>query len=123
MAKQLAFELRPGALRFDAGSPIDWRALNRQAARIASSIAAQCRTGARDGFAIRRYANDVTLLNALRRLRAGKHLKREARRNKTRLQVPASVLAMATPAGQKLLHLIDQLEERVSAQEAVTLCG
>lgn len=127
MAKQLNLQLRrqSGVSAFDIGSPINWLAVHRRARRIAATIARQTydlsrNGGLRDGFAIRTYAGEAALLERVRALRAGKRVKRTPG---DRLRVPPSVLMATTPEGRRLHALIAQLEERVAAREAVTLCG
>lgn len=102
MAKQLGFAFGGGALQ-----PINWRALDRRARRVAASIAAQCSSGVREGFEIRRYADEVMLLSTLRRMRAGRRAVRIA----------------VTSAGRSLERRIERLEERVMEREGSTLCG
>lgn len=103
--------------------PIDWRAVDRRARRTAAAIAMQCSSGVREGFAIRRYAEDVTLLDTLRRVRSGKHLKRAVRNTGQRLSLPPAALVAMTAGGRRLQRLISRLEDRVQARETATLCG
>lgn len=110
-------------LRFDAGVPINWKAVNRRAHRLAAVIAAQSADGPRQGFALRRYTEDAALLEALRCRRAGKHLKRAVRGTGSRLKLSAAVMMAVTPEGRRLHAAAEQLEQRVAAREAIALCG
>ncbi len=125
MTEQLTFALRPArgsALRFDAAFAIDWRRVDRRARRVLASVATQPAI-VRDGFALRRYAEDAALLEALRAQLAGKPLKQAARKTGKRMPVKAVVMFAASRQGRKLHALVDQVEERLAAREAITLCG
>lgn len=127
MSEQLTLDLRvarpSNVLRLEAGFALDWRAINRQAGDLAADIVAGCRDGARDGFAIRRYAEDAAMLAVLRTRLTGKHLKRAARMEGRRLPVSGAVLYALQPEGRRLHALVDALEGRLMAREAETLCG
>lgn len=123
MADQLSLSLRaarvPGdPLRFDSTCAINWRRVDRRAHRVVASLASQVEPT----FALRRYAEDAALLEALRGELAGKRIK-QAKRHTGRMKVKAAVLFAISPQGRKLHALVDQMEERVMAREAVTLCG
>ena len=126
MNEQLQLDLRSArreALRFDAAFAFDWRKLNRRARRLVTAIAPASPEGIRAGFALRRYAEDAALLEALRAQLAGKPLKQAARKAGRRLPVKAVVVFAASRQGRRLHALVDQVEERLAAREAETLCG
>jgi hypothetical protein len=118
VAKQLGLAFGAGGLQ-----PIDWKALDRRARRTALAIAAQCSSGVREGFAIRRYAEDVTLLGELRRISRGKYLKRAVRNTGRRLSIPSAALVAMMPGGGRLNRFISRVEARVLSREASILCG
>lgn len=127
MAEQLTFDLRPGrsgdVLRFDVAFAVAWRKVERRARQVLRGVMSQAvAPGMRDGFALRRYAEDAALLEALRAQLAGKRLK-QAARHSGRMPVKAVVLFAASREGRKLHALVDRVEERLAAREAVTLCG
>jgi hypothetical protein len=125
---QLPLNLRsarvPGdPLRFDSAYAINWRRVDRRARRVMGDIVSQTESGGlRDGFALRRYADDAALLEALRAQLAGKRIKQQ-HRHEGRMPVKAAVLFAISPEGRKLHALVDAMEAKVQAQEAVTLCG
>ena len=127
MAEQLSLDLhvaRPSnVLRLEASFSIDWQAVNRRAVRLAAAIAGERTDGARDGFALRRYADDAALLEVFRSRLRGKHLKRAARKEGRRLPVSGALLYAMQPEGRRLHALVDALEERLAQREALTLCG
>jgi hypothetical protein len=127
MSEQLSFSLRSGrqldgTLRMDAGFPISWKALDRKARRMTAALVGQG-ANLREGFGLRRYAEDAALLEVLRSRMAGKQLKQAARRAGKRLRGQAAVLMAASSEGRRLHVLVDRVEERLAAREAVTLCG
>ena len=120
---QLPLNLRPARvpgdpLRFDSACAINWRKVNRRARRVVASLASEVAPT----FALRRYAEDAALLEALRGELAGKRIKQQHRHG-GRMKVKAAVLFAISPEGRKLHALVNRIEERVMAREAVTLCG
>jgi len=112
-----------GVLRFDARFAINWRRLARRTRQMLGAVIAQAADSRlREGFALRRYAEDAALLEVLRSHLAGKDLKRAAR-NSGRMPVKAVVVFAASREGRRLHALVDRVEERLAAREAETLCG
>ncbi len=106
-------------LRFDTHCVLNPRKLERRARRVVAALALQT---VAPTFELRRYAEDAALLEALRAQLAGKRIKQK-HRHEGRMPVKAAVLFAISPEGRKLHALVDQMEERVLAREAVTLCG
>lgn len=129
MAEQMSLNLKPArqagdVLRFDAVLPVNSRAIDHRARGVLEQLVKSGTPDVlRDGFAVRRYAENAALVEALRSQLAGKRLKQAARKTGKRLPVKAAVLFAITPEGRRLHALVDQVEERLLAQEAVTLCG
>lgn len=124
MTTQRTLDLRPARvpgdpLRFATGVALNPRKLERRARHVVAALASQ---EIAPSFDLRRYAEDAALLEALRAQLSGKRIK-QAARHTGRMRVKAPVLFAISREGRKLHALVNQMEERLMAREAVTLCG